>query len=212
MVVKEGLTPTTVTFNLYVNEGRMSHFSRVRAPLLRVYVRSRREQRRRGESPRSFHFSCPPSCRHGFIFNRATHHGTRRSPLCCITPGASPSPCLPPLARSPTPLAPRSSRPFSSIAAVSFSLPTALFPSTFSSRLLRGYARFHCTNNDGPGLVHTFHVHACARLLSRKGRRIRGFLPRYGCAERIGGTEATPIRNDAPSENCTWWLHVISRD
>lgn len=40
--IKEELTPTTVTFNLYVNEERMSHFSRLAHHLLK-YVNAQEE-------------------------------------------------------------------------------------------------------------------------------------------------------------------------
>jgi len=66
------------------------------APSLYALARARAR-----EESRPVHSTSPPALlRHGFIFNRATHHGTRLRQLCCITPGASPS-CPPP---PPSPL------------------------------------------------------------------------------------------------------------
>lgn len=58
---------------------------------LHTYTSSDTCARARQEESRPVHSTSPPALlRHGFIFNRATHHGTRLSQLCCITPGASP--------------------------------------------------------------------------------------------------------------------------
>lgn len=50
-MVKEGLTPTTVTFNLYVNEERMSHFSRPARTSSATCARDESSEEKRRERP-----------------------------------------------------------------------------------------------------------------------------------------------------------------
>lgn len=158
----------------------MSHFSRP-MHLFSGYVSAREETRPVRSTPppsppppssSALPLSSPlfllPSFAFGFIFNRATHHGTRRSQLCRVTRGASPSLSFSCLSSAYPPPAPflflflsLRGGPFSPLFFFPFSLP----PSRLRSFSLR-QRRTGQPAAPWVRITHTFRV----RLFTFKGK------------------------------------------
>lgn len=174
----------------------MSHFSRP-MHLFSGYVSAREETRPVRSTPppsppppssSALLLSSPlfllPSFAFGFIFNRATHHGTRRSQLCRVTRGASPSLSFSCLSSAYPPPAPflflflsLRGGPFSPLFFLSF------FSSPFAATLVFVAPTENGATRRAVG-THYAHVPRALVHFQRKGQTRAArltLLPRYGC-------------------------------